>query len=101
MTRPAEQLPLRFDGETFEPEHDRARLSGQLGRVRSLMRDGAWRTLAEIVAVVGGSEAGVSARLRDFRKRQFGSHEVERRRRGDAADGLYEYRLILKGNRGA
>jgi len=87
-------LPDLFDGDSYEPEHDHARLVGQLERVATLMRDGQWRTLAEIQHVAGGSEAGVSARLRDLRKRKCGSHVVERRRRGDPADGLFEYRVI-------
>lgn len=87
----------RFDGATYDPAADHERLSGQLARVIELMRDGAWRTLAEIVADVGGSEGGVGARLRDLRKRKYGSHTVERRRRGDPKAGLHEYRLLLNG----
>jgi hypothetical protein len=87
--------PPRFDGVTFEPEHDGERLSGQLARTFEAMRDGQWRTLAELAAIVGGSEAGVSARCRDLRKTKFGCHTVERRRRGEAARGLFEYRLIV------
>ncbi len=89
---PRSDLP-HFDGATYEPEHDRARLTGQLERVYRLMQDGQWRTLAEIRDGAGGSEAAVSARLRDLRKRPFGSHAVERRRRGRPEDGLWEYRL--------
>ena len=69
-----------FDGETFDPVIDGKRLTSQLERVRALMSDGKWRTLAEIHAVVGGSEAGVSARLRDLRKQRFGGHNVVRQR---------------------
>ena len=88
---------LSFDGETYVPELDGARLTSQFERVRSLMLDGRWRTLAEIAGRVRGSEAAVSARLRDFRKAKFGGHEVERRRRGNAERGLHEYRLIVVG----
>ncbi|MBP6479826.1 MAG: hypothetical protein KA310_03170 [Pseudomonadales bacterium] len=89
-----------FDGGTFEHKKDGARLRGQLLKVRELMRDGQWRTLGEIRAVVGGSEAGVSARLRDLRKEKFGARLVERRRRGaaglagDPKSGLWEYRVL-------
>ncbi len=79
----------RFDGSTIAPE-DVVRLTGQLARVKALMGDGAWRTLREIAEAVGGSEAGVSARCRDLRKRRFGAHTVERRR---VAGGLFEYRI--------
>jgi hypothetical protein len=59
------------------------------------MSDGAWRTLEEIRSRVGGSEAAISARLRDLRKDKFGGHIVESRRRGDGSRGLWEYRLVL------
>jgi hypothetical protein len=79
-----------FDGKTYEPGKDHARLGGQLLAVFELMQDGAWRTLAEISAVVGGSEAAVSARLRDLRKEKYGAHEVDRQR---IEAGLWKYRL--------
>ena len=89
---PAERA---FDGETYKAERDYLRLDGQLGRVYALMRDGKWRTLPNISLHVEGSEAALSARLRDFRKSKYGSHLVERRHVGG---GLYEYRLLV--NRG-
>ena len=85
---------MEFDGETFEADHDEARLSAQLERVRALMADGAWRTLSEIAAATGdGSDAGISARLRDLRKPRFGAYVVERRPRGDRGRGVFEYRV--------
>jgi biotin operon repressor len=86
------QRTLTFDGPTYNPLLDRDRLTSQLGRVFSLMADGAWRSLAQIQARVGGSEAAVSARLRDLRKPRFGGHTVERRRA--FIGGLWEYRLL-------
>jgi hypothetical protein len=85
-----DDLAPAFDGETFDHERDQARLSGQLARVLALMRDQHWRTLDEIRAVVGGSEAAISARLRDLRKVKFGRYAVERRH---VHDGLFEYRV--------
>lgn len=82
-----------FDGATYEPEHDKARLTSQLERVKALMLDGQWRTLAEIQDSVGGTEASVSARLRDLRKSRFGGFAVDRRRRGMPSTGLFEYRV--------
>jgi hypothetical protein len=86
----------RFSGETFDQAADGRRLTNQLDRVYALMRDGRWRTLREIARAVGGSEAGVSARLRDFRKERFQERcpalQVERRRK---AGGLYEYRVVV------
>ena len=73
---------------------DGDRLTSQLQAVQALMQDGVWRTLAEIRAALGrGSEAGLSARLRESRTRQAGGWTVERRRRGDPKNGLWEYRL--------
>lgn len=81
-------LPL-FDGATLGAD-DEPRLSGQLDKVYQTMSDGAWHTLEEIATAAGGSEAGISARIRDLRKPRFGGHTVEHRRR---EDNLWEYRL--------
>lgn len=80
----------RFDGDTFDAALDQDRLASQLDRVKRLMSDGRYRTLAEIRAAVGGSEAGISARLRDLRKHRNGCHTVDRRRR---TTGTFEYRV--------
>lgn len=85
-----------FDGGTYEPEHDKRRLLGVRERVEDLMSDGAWRTLGEIHKETGVREPTASARLRDFRKEQFGGHTVERRARGARCNGLFEYRLIRR-----
>lgn len=89
---------VRPAGETFDPELDGPRLARQLNRVKTLMLDGHWRTLRQIAYVVGGSEAGISARLRDLRKPKFGGYLVERRRSRDAAAdaGLWEYRVQFR-----
>lgn len=85
-----------FDGKTFEHEHDIIRLKGQLARVYNCMRDGRWRTLGEIRAhIQSGSEAGISARLRDLRKEKWGQQTVNRRRRGDPKSGTFEYQVII------
>ena len=91
LSTPAPRPRLHvFDGETFEPAKDSARLNTQLQRVFALLRDGQWRTLAEIHEAVGGSEAGISARCRDLRKPHCGSHEVQRARQ---FGGVFVYRL--------
>lgn len=82
-----------FDGVTYDPLYDQARLTRQIGRVWDLMHDGLWRTLEEMATETGDPPASISARLRDLRKRRFGSYTVSRRARGDRADGLFEYRL--------
>lgn len=84
------QLLQQFDGVTYGPTLDRDRLTSQLDRVKALMIDGKWRSLANISQEVRGSEAGVSARLRDLRKPRFGGYTVNRRR---VEGGLWMYQL--------
>jgi hypothetical protein len=81
----------RFDGDDYQPARDDPRLTSQLGRIKTLMLDGRWRTLPEIESETGDPPASISAQLRHLRKKRFGSHTVERRY---IADGLYEYRLL-------
>jgi hypothetical protein len=64
--------------------------TGLRNRVWDYMVIGQWRTLADINFYCGGTEASCSARLRDFRKAQFGAHVVDRRH---VRNRLYEYRL--------
>lgn len=75
-------LAPRHDGPDLEPS-DHVRLSATLKKVVDLMSDGRLRTLREIATVVGCSEAGASARLRDLRKKKFGSYQVDRFRNGN------------------
>ncbi len=94
-----EQISVRFDGKTYEKKFDRKRLTGQLLRVFNIMVDKQWRTLGEIQEETirsngrHDSQAAISARLRDFRKERFGGFVVNRRRRGDPENGLFEYQL--------
>ena len=89
---------MSFDGDTYEAGSDKARLTVQLAAVKAIMLDGRWHRLAEILAHIGhGSEAGVSARIRDLRKTKFGGHTVERRRVKPIVRGLHEYRLVVPG----
>lgn len=78
-------LPM-FEGPHLEAA-DHERLATALERVRAYLADGSWRTLAEIAAACGCSEAGASARLRQLRAE---GHQVDRRNRGR---GLHEYRV--------
>lgn len=82
---------MKFDGSTYSPEHDEERLSSLLERVKALMSDETARTLAQIVAKTGGTEASVSARLRDLRKPRFGGFIVEKEPMGDRTKGLFVY----------
>lgn len=85
---------VMFSGSTYDPQVDQARLTTQLSKVFEVMVDEQWHTIPELVTYAGGSEAGISARIRDFRKVRFGGHMVERRRVAPHR-GLYEYRLVL------
>lgn len=89
------ELVKQFDGDDYQFEFDYTRLTGQLGRVYSLMKDGRWRTLDEIHQETGDPHASISAQLRNLRKDRFGGHSVFRRTRGDRRLGLYEYRVEI------
>jgi redox-regulated HSP33 family molecular chaperone len=81
-----------FEGKTYSRERDQMRLNGLMNRVYAYMMDLDWHTLKEISVFCSGSEASVSARLRDLRKEKWGRHTVERKRIGP---GLFAYRMIL------
>ena len=81
------------DGATFDDIRDRVRLNRQAQVVWDTMKDGRWRTLAQISAETGEPEASISARLRDFRKPRFGGHIVHR---DYVTDGLWRYRLEVQ-----
>lgn len=85
-------VPPAFAGETYQPEHDEKRLTGQLLAVFSALQDGREHTLAELRERCGGSEAGISARLRDLKKAEFGAHDV-RKRRKEPGGGTFVYWL--------
>lgn len=80
-----------FDGATYDAAQDHARLAGQLKRVHASMADGRWHSLRELVTFCGGSEASVSARLRDLRKPKYGARTIERRH---VTRGLFLYRMV-------
>jgi len=84
----------RFNGPDYEPEFDQARLTGQIKRIYNLMIDGRWRTLQEIEQATRDPQSSISAQLRHLRKKRFGSHIIEKRRRGDRTNGLFEYKLL-------
>lgn len=84
---------MHFDGSTYNPERDGARLGDQMLAVYAVMADGRWRTLADLSSAVGAPEASVSARLRDLRKPRFGGHRVERRY---LFKGCFTYQLVIR-----
>ena len=84
-----------FSGSDYVPLFDNKRLTGQIKRIYSCMSDGKWRTLSEIEEVTGDGQSSISAQLRNLRKADFGTHNVDKRRRGDRTEGLFEYKLEL------
>jgi len=89
---------MTFYGPAFDPALDEERLNDQILRVYRCMNDSLWRTLGEISESTGAPEASVSAQLRNLRKVEYGSFVVERRRRGLATTGLWEYQLRPPGS---
>ncbi len=84
---------LHFDGPDYTPHLDQSRLTGQMARIIGVMADGQWRTLGELEHAAHAPQASISAQLRHLRKPRFGSYRVDKRRRGEASNGLYEYRV--------
>ena len=80
-------------GPSYDASVDEERILTQLERIRDLMFDGSWRTLQEISSSTRDPASSVSAQLRHLRKPKFGGHLVEKRRRGAASRGLWEYRV--------
>ncbi len=53
-----------------------------------------WWSLQELASVTGFPVQSISARLRDFRKLEYGGHVVLRR--ATDTPGLFEYRLVRR-----
>ncbi len=83
-----------FSGSDYSAMVDKKRLTGQIKRIYALMVDGGWRTLREIETSTGDPQSSISAQLRNLRKIKFGSHVINKRRRGDRTNGLFEYKLL-------
>lgn len=81
-----------FDGADYKPGRDDVRLTGQLERIYSVMRDGMWRSLPAIENETGAPQASISAQLRNLRKARFGGHRVDKEYIGT---GVYLYRLVV------
>lgn len=83
-----------FDGAVYDRASDHSRLTGQILDVYEAMKDGQWRTVAEIEQLTGHPETSISAQLRNLRKKRFGAYAVDTRRRSGS---LWEYRVGQKG----
>jgi len=65
----------------------------QLWDPAQLAADAGWMTLRELAELTAYGEASISAQLRHLREKQFGAYIVEKRRRGLARNGAWEYRI--------
>lgn len=79
---------------TLDPRLDRPRIDTLLGKVLWALESGQWLTLRELQTQCGGSEAGISARLRELRNKHH--YTINKRRRGEPGAGLWEYRMENK-----
>lgn len=86
------QTVLNFVGSDYIEDRDGQRLTNQHYKVFNLMKDGMYRTLPQIADIIKEPPASISAQLRHFRKKSFGSHIVNKKYEGN---GLYSYQLIL------
>jgi hypothetical protein len=87
-------LPL-FDGRTYDAARDGKRLVSQLDAVCQVMKDGRWRTVAEIHHEltkwgIQATETSISSRIRDLRKAKFGAYEISAR---CIERGLWAFRM--------
>lgn len=87
---------INFAGPDYIPKHDQVRLTKKLLMVFELMGDEKFRTINEIYAELDGRVAHttISANLRHLKKEEFGSHRLNKRRRGEASGGVFEYQII-------
>lgn len=63
-------------------------------RIARILADGQWRNARAIARRLHLSTAGVTARLRDLRKDEFGGHVIQLRR--PERPGVYDYRLVVE-----
>lgn len=76
----------------YDKSLDGKRLAKQFEFIReAMLYANNWKTLQEIEALTGYPQASISAQLRHLRKPQYGSYIVEKRRRGAATSGCWEY----------
>jgi hypothetical protein len=84
----------KFDGAAYDESLDGKRLQKQIYRIFDLMRDGKFTSLRDIEDITGYGQSSISAQLRNLKKKTFGSHGLEKRRR-TVGGGTWEYRLIV------
>jgi len=81
---------MTFSGSTYDAPRDHDRLTHLQDKVRRCMASGGWWTISALQHECGGTEASVSARIRDLRKPANGGYVVEREY---VRRGLFRYRM--------
>lgn len=66
-------------------------------RIATILMDGQWHNARHIARRLRMSTAGITARLRDLRKREYGGHVIAVRR--PERPGVYDYRMEAQGVR--
>jgi biotin operon repressor len=79
-------------GVTFDHKSDVKRLNKQAQAVWEAMADGRYYSLRELADKTGYPEASISARIRDFRKAEFGGR-FETVETVPVHRGLFRYKL--------
>ena len=89
---PGQTDKAHFSGPFIDPKKDDRRLTGQLKAVWDILQDRKPHTLPELQECLGLTmTTSISARIRDLRKKEFGSHDVLTER---VSKGLYRYTLL-------
>ena len=85
-----------FNGKNYEPlVAGYSKLTGKTLEVYELMKDGKFRTLADIEKATKIMQTTISATLRHLRKQKYGAHKLNKRR---SIGKQYEYQLIISFN---
>jgi len=84
-----------FDGEYYEPDLDKIRLTNQLQKIFDILKGGSWLRLDQIAHLTGIPEASASAHIRELRKEKRGSWEILTKRH-EQMNGLFVYKLTGK-----
>lgn len=91
---PGRPVTHHFRGAGVETDQDELRLDSQYDRILRLMKDGRWRTLAEISAITHDPEGSILRQLSYMDDPLCGGHKKNKHRRGPGR-GLWEYQIIL------